>query len=167
MRLPATHPAVPELFKLAKEKLELPSYYALAKKLKVSPSRIGNYTSGRATPDEEMCVKLAKILDWPESYILALAQLERAHQPRSRTILRENLGEIYDMLKTFGGATVGALVAVHFALALLPSGFETIPTVSAAEPVTDYTTWMAIILALAGVAAALRLKSSPWYHPAP
>lgn len=110
MRLPATHPAVPELFKLAKEKLALPSYYALAKHLDVSPSRIGNYTSGRATPDEEMCVKLAKILDWPEAYILALVQMERAHQGKARAILRENLGEIYQMCKKFGGATVGALV---------------------------------------------------------
>ncbi len=120
MRLPATHPAVPELFKLAKEKLELPSYYALAKSLGVSPSRIGNYTSGRATPDEEMCVKLAKILDWPEAYLLALVQMERAHQGKARAILRENLGEIYQMCKTFGGATVGALVFAAALPYLLP-----------------------------------------------
>ncbi len=65
----------------AKEKLGLSSDYALAKKLDVPKTRIGNYRTGYSTPDLEMCFKFAEILEEEPQAIIAAVRLDAEKEP--------------------------------------------------------------------------------------
>lgn len=65
----------------AKEKLNLSSDYALAKKLEIPKTRIGNYRTGYSKPDEEMCFILAEILEEEPQAIIAAVRLDAEKEP--------------------------------------------------------------------------------------
>src|SRR5437016_3539868 len=61
----------------AKRALGIGSDYALAKHLKTSTSRIGNWRAGRSLPNSATAVQLAEILGVDELRVIADIELER------------------------------------------------------------------------------------------
>lgn len=72
---------VEQILNKAKEKLELSSDYALANFLGVNKNRIGHYRTGYSKPDEEMCFKLAEILEEEPQAIIAAVRLDAEKEP--------------------------------------------------------------------------------------
>lgn len=58
----------------------LPSDYALAKKLSVTTSCITNYRANRNFMDDSMALKVAYLLDVEPLQVIACAQIERANR---------------------------------------------------------------------------------------
>lgn len=72
---------VEQILNKAKEKLDLSSDYALANFLGVNKNRIGHYRTGYSKPDEEMCFKLAEILEEEPQAIIAAVRLDAEKEP--------------------------------------------------------------------------------------
>ena len=71
---------------LAKIKRDLPSDYALAKLLGVSPSGITNYRKGRSHFDDAMAIRLAYLCEIDPAEILFSMQVERAKSDEARAV---------------------------------------------------------------------------------
>lgn len=72
----------------AKERLHLPSDYALSKKLGVTTSAISNYRSGRSRIDDDVALKVAQILGLNPLEVIAAANVERAKTDEMRDMWR-------------------------------------------------------------------------------
>lgn len=70
-----------EILDKSKEKLGLSTDYQLAKFLNIRNTRIGNYRTGHRTPDEEMCFRLAEILEEEPAAIIAAVRLDAEQEP--------------------------------------------------------------------------------------
>ena len=70
-----------ELLNAAKKTLEISSDYALAKRLGTSTARIGQWRTGKSTPDEQACFQLADILGVDPAAVIALVKAERETEP--------------------------------------------------------------------------------------
>lgn len=68
--------------------------YQLAKKLGVSTSRMSHWRNGRATPDNEVAFKLAKILRMPISDIIGYIEEDRATTPEKKEFWRQQLPRV-------------------------------------------------------------------------
>jgi len=71
---------------LAKIKRDLPSDYALARLLGVSPSGITNYRKGRSHFDDAMAIKMAYLCEIEPAEILFAMQIERAKSDEARAV---------------------------------------------------------------------------------
>lgn len=66
----------------AKEKLGISSDYELSKLLEIkSKGKISNYRTGYSKPDDEMCFKLAEILEEEPQAIIAAVRLDAEKEP--------------------------------------------------------------------------------------
>lgn len=71
---------------LAKIKRDLPSDYALAKLLGVSPSGITNYRKGRSHFDDATAIKIAHLCEIEPAEVLFAMQVERAKSDEARAV---------------------------------------------------------------------------------
>ncbi|WP_250479029.1 MULTISPECIES: DUF3693 domain-containing protein [unclassified Caballeronia] len=70
----------------AKTELDLPSDYALAKALGVTPSTISKYRLGRSAPDDLVCARIAEILSLEPMEVIAAVHYERSTDERAREL---------------------------------------------------------------------------------
>lgn len=68
---------IQELLDRARQMCSPPSWYRLAKNLKISHARLSNWTRGRNTPDPDACIKLADFLHADRTDVLALVLAQR------------------------------------------------------------------------------------------
>lgn len=97
-----------EFLDKAKERLNLPSDYALAKALGVSHSCLSNYRSGRSHLDDEKALKVAELLEVDPAIVVSAAHAERARKPEEKAVW----ASIYERLsKGLAVVLVGAGLA--------------------------------------------------------
>lgn len=117
-----------------KQKLQIESDYSLAKHLRVSKSTVSNYQKGLTAFSDQVCERVAEILEENPAMVVALVELDR-HSTASAKELET---------RTFIARAVQAYTqrgAVHSALfaMLVVLGFITTPP-SAHAVVTDVST---------------------------
>jgi predicted transcriptional regulator len=78
----------------AKVKLGIQSDYALAKALRVSQPAVINYRKGRSVMEDDVALKLARILELNPMEVIATANLERAKSDEMRAVWSEILEKI-------------------------------------------------------------------------
>ena len=69
-----------------KIRLDLPSDYAIAKALSVTPSTVSKYRLGRSAPDDLVCARIAEILEIEPMEVIAAVHFERSTEPRARAL---------------------------------------------------------------------------------
>ncbi|ADJ63855.1 phage protein [Herbaspirillum seropedicae SmR1] len=85
----------------AKNRLGLPSDYALAKALKVSQPTISGYRAGRSRIDDDVALKLANLIGRDPLEVIATANIERAKTPEMKALwmgLLEKISKSFDTL---------------------------------------------------------------------
>lgn len=70
-----------EMLDAAKRKLQITSDYALAKALETSTAKIGQWRTGKRTPDEQACFQIAEILGIEPAAVIAAIRLDREKEP--------------------------------------------------------------------------------------
>jgi transcriptional regulator with XRE-family HTH domain len=113
--------SVSDYLDAVKKRLDLPSDYAAAKALGVTPSAISKYRLGRASFDDLTCLRVAEILGIDEIEVIAAANAQRANDPRIRRVWENVWGKAT-------GAAVTALITVStLGLAAAPSPARSAP----------------------------------------
>ena len=107
--------SVSEYLDAVKKRLDLPSDYAAAKALGVTPSAISKYRLGRASFDDLTCLRVAEILGVDEIEVIAAANAARANDPRIRRVWENVWG------KATGATVTAAVAACIVGLAIAPS----------------------------------------------
>lgn len=97
---------IDELLNAAKKTLEINSDYALAKRLGTSTARIGQWRTGKRTPDEQACFQIAEILEVDPAAIIAVVRLEGEKEPTKREFWRRQSARY-----ALGAGVVAALLA--------------------------------------------------------
>lgn len=97
-----------------KARLDLPSDYAAAKALGVTPSAVSKYRLGRAHFDDDICVRVAGILDIDVLQVIATVNYERARTESSRALWS-------GLLEKLSGVAVGVALAVGLVSDPLPA----------------------------------------------
>jgi transcriptional regulator with XRE-family HTH domain len=73
----------------AKQRLDLPSDYALAKVLGVAKQTVSNYQNGKTQLDEPIARRVAEILGIHPGLVLLDMQRERAKTPEDKSLWQE------------------------------------------------------------------------------
>jgi transcriptional regulator with XRE-family HTH domain len=90
-----------EYLEAVKRKLDLPSDYALAKALGLTRGGVSAYQNGRASLGDEVCVKVAEILNVPSGRVLIDMHMERSKAPEVKAAwagLMEKISASFDAL---------------------------------------------------------------------
>jgi hypothetical protein len=82
-----------------KERLDLPSDYALAKALGLTRTAVSNYRSGRSMPDDLACARLADAIGCEPMEVIAAINYQRAKTEDARALW-----------ESIWGKAVGAIV---------------------------------------------------------
>ncbi len=138
-----------------KVKYGLPSNYAAARKIGISDSRISSYMRGRREFDDEISVRIAKLLHHHPAYVMAHIQACRSPRNDIKVIWRQTAKTVFNAAKKGRAATlvgVGIIVALSVGLtesaAVLSSSDAFLPLLS-----IHYTHLLAgLCLALAAAA---------------
>lgn len=77
-----------------KSKLGAVSDYDLAKKMNVTRAAISSYRIGRSNFDDEMCLKVASLLDVPAFEVLINVHAERSHNPLVKASFKQVLKQL-------------------------------------------------------------------------
>lgn len=104
-----------------KARLDLPSDYAAAKVLQVTPSAISKYRLGRAHFDDTTCLRVAEILGIAPFEVIAAANAERSRDTQTRRLWENAWG------KATGAAVTTAFAACIVGLAAAPSPAHSTP----------------------------------------
>lgn len=96
---------VVELMETVKAAKGIESKYALAKTLNISTQRIGSYYNGKAIPNNDACLEIAKALNRDLTEIIALVEMDNAKDEKRRVAWRE-------YFKSIGG--IAASIALVF-----------------------------------------------------
>lgn len=78
----------------AKNRLGLPSDYALSKALGLTTSAISNYRAGRSRIDDDVALKLANLTGRNPLEVIAAANFERAKTPEMKAIWQGLLSKV-------------------------------------------------------------------------
>lgn len=116
-----------DLLDQVKARYELPSDYALAKKLGMSRERVSRYRNTNGQLGDEAALKVAELLNLDPAYVLACAAFERTKNSAARTAWEH----MANLAKTYGAAA---------ALLLLVAVPGLTPTPSQAAPAGDVGT---------------------------
>lgn len=108
-----------EYLDAVKAKLDLPSDYATAKALGVTPSTVSKYRLLKSAPDDLVCARIAEILCVEPMEVIAAVHWERSTEPKARALW-----------ESIWGKAVGAIVP---SLILFAVGSSVAPTIKAAE----------------------------------
>jgi predicted transcriptional regulator len=108
-----------EYLDAVKAKLDLPSDYATAKALGVTPSTVSKYRLLKSAPDDLVCARIAEILGVEPMEVIAAVHGERSTEPKARALW-----------ESIWGKAVGA-TALSLTLAVV--GLSAAPTSKAAE----------------------------------
>lgn len=108
-----------EYLDAVKARLDLPSDYAIAKALEVTPSAVSKYRLGRSAPDDLVCARIAEILHIEPMEVIAAIHFERSNDERARALW-----------ESIWGKAVGATA---LSLTVFAVGLSAAPTSKAAE----------------------------------
>jgi hypothetical protein len=108
-----------EYLDAVKAKLDLPSDYATAKALSVTPSTVSRYRLLKAAPDDLVCARIAEILGVEPMEVIAAVHFERSTEPKARALW-----------ESIWGKAVGAIALNLIVCAV---GVSVAPTSKAAE----------------------------------
>ena len=108
-----------EYLDAVKEKLDLPSDYATAKALGVTPSAVSKYRLGRSQPDDLVCARIADILGIEPMEVIAAMHFERSTDDRAKALWEGIWGK--------------AAGAIALSLTAFAVGLSVAPTSKAAE----------------------------------
>lgn len=104
-----------KLLDRAREMCSPPSDYRLAKQLGVTPSRVSHWRRGKATPDNEIAWKIAKILGMEITDVIAYFEKDRAQSPQKRAFWESQLPRVLSAIAIaaalYSGASRGPLIA--------------------------------------------------------
>lgn len=99
---------IEKLLDECKEKLEVKSDYALAKKLEIHAGLISDYRSGKREPDEYACLKFAEVLGLDGEMLIVHFAARKAKNPK----VREYLQKHYERLGGMAAAIMMAFVTL-------------------------------------------------------
>jgi hypothetical protein len=97
-----------ELLDHVRKAQALPSDYALAAKLGVSPQRVSHFRNGREIPGDKAALHLAQLAQLDPGYVLACLHAERAKRPAER--------KAWQALARKAGIAAMLLITVGFVL---------------------------------------------------
>jgi transcriptional regulator with XRE-family HTH domain len=103
-----------EYLDAVKAKLDLPSDYATAKALGVTPSAVSKYRLGRSQPDDLVCARIAEILVIEPMEVIAATHFERSSDERARKLWESIWGKA-------AGAIALNLIACAVGVSVAPS----------------------------------------------
>ncbi|WP_404989555.1 helix-turn-helix domain-containing protein [Caballeronia sp. LZ016] len=102
-----------------RDRLDLPSDYAIAKALGVTRSAISSYRTGRTVPDDLVCARIAAALGVEPMEVIAATNYQRAKTDEARTLWESIWGK--------------AAGAIALTLTLFAVGLSVAPTSKATE----------------------------------
>lgn len=82
-----------DLLNAAKRKRGIKTDYLLAQKLETSTGRIAHWRTGRNQPDEEICFRLAEMLEIEPSAVIAAVRLENEKEHSKVEFWRKQAGK--------------------------------------------------------------------------
>jgi transcriptional regulator with XRE-family HTH domain len=97
-----------------KERLGLPSDYALAKALQCTRASISGYRSGRTLPDDLVCARIAAALNVEPMEVIAATNYQRSKTDEARTLWESIWGKA-------AGAIALNLIVCAVGLSVAPS----------------------------------------------
>lgn len=89
----------PEYLDMIREKLRLPSDYALQKPLQVSKTQVSNYRNGKEFFSDVIAVRVAALCDIRAERVLVESHLEKAKTPEERAVWESILEKISESFK--------------------------------------------------------------------
>ncbi len=87
-----------EFLDAIKAAYQLPSYYAVSKKLGITRSAVSNYRNGKSYFDDDMALTVADLLDLPPGYVLACIYAERTKSAPIRKVWRDIASKVASIL---------------------------------------------------------------------
>lgn len=98
-----------------KERLDLPSDYAIAKALGVTRAAISSYRTGRSMPDDLVCARIAAALDVEPMEVISAINYQRAKSDDARKLWETIWG------KAAGAIALSLIACAVGALAVAPT----------------------------------------------
>jgi predicted transcriptional regulator len=98
-----------------KDRLELPSDYAIAKALGVTRAAVSRYRMGHSMPDDLVCARIAEILGIEPMEVIAATNYQRSKTDEARRLWESIWG------KVVGAIALNLIACVVGALAVAPS----------------------------------------------
>jgi transcriptional regulator with XRE-family HTH domain len=98
-----------------KDRLDLPSDYAIAKALNVTRAAVSSYRTGRSMPDDLVCARIAAVIGVEPMEVIAAINYQRAKNDDARSLWESIWG------KAAGAIALNLIVCVVGALAVVPS----------------------------------------------
>lgn len=98
-----------------KDRLELPSDYAIAKALGVTRAAVSRYRMGHSMPDDLVCARIAEILCIEPMEVIAATNYQRSKTDEARTLWESIWG------KAAGAIALSLIACAVGALAVVPS----------------------------------------------
>jgi len=97
-----------------KDRLELPSDYAIAKALGVTRAAVSRYRMGHSMPDDLVCARIAEILGIEPMEVIAATNYQRSKTDEARTLWESIWGKA-------AGAIALNLIAFAVGVSVAPS----------------------------------------------
>lgn len=98
-----------------KERFNLPSDYAVAKKLGITQQAVSLYRLGKSQMDEKVAFKVASALQIDPAQVIVAAQIEREKKPEIRAVWES-------IFTKLGGVAASSLLAFALPVAELAQG---------------------------------------------
>ncbi|TFE36551.1 helix-turn-helix domain-containing protein [Paraburkholderia dipogonis] len=98
-----------------KDRLELPSDYAIAKALGVTRAAVSRYRMGHSMPDDLVCARIASILDIEPMEVIAATNYQRSKTDEARSLWETIWG------KAAGAIALSLIACAVGSLAVVPS----------------------------------------------
>lgn len=127
---------IEKLLDECKDKLDVKSDYALAKKLVIHAGLISDYRAGKREPDEYACLKIAEVLGLDAEALMVHFAARKAKNPKVREYLQK-------YSERLGGLAAAIFIVVTFIVT---------PTPSQAAPVLDHEGAVCILCKMFSVA---------------
>jgi predicted transcriptional regulator len=98
-----------------KDRLDLPSDYALAKALGVTRAAVSSYRVGRSMPDDLVCARIAAVIGVEPMEVIAAINYQRAKSDDARSLWESIWG------KAAGAIALNLIVCAVGSLAVAPT----------------------------------------------
>ncbi|MFZ4758923.1 MAG: DUF3693 domain-containing protein [Burkholderiaceae bacterium] len=140
-----------EFLDLLRERLNLPSDYAVARLLGVTPQHVSRWRSGRGGFSDEQAAKVAELLGIEAGYVLARLYEERSTSEAARVAWRSLAGKLAPV-----AASLAALLLAHYLVD--SAGFSDYAAAFLGGPLYIMSSAVVIIATLAAAIGVVRME---------